>query len=83
MDLPVTREHTAVLLVRRDAGSALHRWGTVEPDPDRPGWDLVTIAYSDPDWYAGYLASFGPDVVVAEPPELREAVIARLKGAVA
>jgi proteasome accessory factor B len=83
MDLPLTREHTAALRVRRDAGSALHRWGTVAPDPDRPGWDLITIAYSDPDWYAGYLASFGPDVVVAEPTELREAVIARLKGAVA
>jgi proteasome accessory factor B len=41
----------------------------------------VSIAYSDPDWYAGYLAWFGPDVVVLEPPELREQVIRRLKGA--
>jgi proteasome accessory factor B len=80
-DKPLTREHTATLRVRSDAGFALHRWGRAEPDAEQPGWDLVSIAYSDPDWYAGYLASFGPDVVVLDPPELREAVIRRLKGA--
>jgi proteasome accessory factor B len=82
-DRPLTREHTAVLRVRPDAGSALHRWGRCVPDPDHPGWDRITIDYSELDWYAGYVASFGPDVVVVDPPELREAVIARLKGAVA
>jgi proteasome accessory factor B len=82
-DKPLTREHTAVLRVRADAGNALHRWGQIVPDASPPGWDTVSIDYSDPDWYAGYLASFGPDVVVMEPPELREAVIRRLKGALA
>jgi proteasome accessory factor B len=82
-DRPLAREHTASLRVRSDAGLALHRWGQVTPDPARPGWDQVSIAYSDPDWYAGYLASYGPDVVVLEPPELREAVIRRLKGSLA
>jgi proteasome accessory factor B len=82
-DKPLTREHTAVLRVRADAGSALHRWGQVTPDGEHPGWDQVSIAYSDPDWYARYLASFGPDVVVIDPPELREAVIRRLKGSLA
>ena len=80
-DRPVTRENTAILRVRADAGSALHRWGQAAPDPDRPGWDRVSIAYSDTDWYARYLASFGPDVVVLDPPQLRGAVITRLKGA--
>ncbi len=79
-DKPQTREHTATLRVRADGGSALHRWGGAAPDGEHPGWDRVSIAYSDPDWYAGYLASFGPDVVVLEPPELREAVIRQLKG---
>jgi proteasome accessory factor B len=83
MDRPLTREYTAILGVRADAGSALHRWGESAPDDERPGWDRVSIAYSDPDWYAGYLASFGSDVVVLDPPELREAVIGRLKGALA
>jgi proteasome accessory factor B len=82
-DRPLTREHTATLHVRADGGSALHRWGRVAPDADYPGWDLVSIAYSDTEWYARYLASFSPDVIVLDPPELREAVIARLKGALA
>ena len=81
MDRPQAREHTAILRVRADAGSALHRWGETAPDGEHPGWDRVSIAYSDPGWYAGYLAWFGADVVVLDPPELREAVIRRLKGA--
>jgi proteasome accessory factor B len=83
-DKPLARKYSAVLRVRADAGFALHRWGReVAPDAAHPGWDQVTIAYSDPDWYAGYLAWFGPDVVVIDPPELREAVIRRLKGSLA
>jgi len=79
-DKPRTRDRAAVLRVRTGAGSALHRWGQVTPDAAHPGWDLVSIAYSDPESYAGYLASFGPDVIVIDPPELREAIIRRLKG---
>jgi proteasome accessory factor B len=82
-DKPLAREHTAVLRVRAEAGSALRRWGQVTPDAERAGWDRVTIDYSDPEWYAGYLAWFGADVIVLGPPELREAVIRRLKGALA
>jgi proteasome accessory factor B len=82
-DKPATREHTAILRVRPDAGATLHRWGQIVPEPGPPGWDMVSIDYSDTEWYAGYLAWFGPDVVVLEPPELREAVIRRLKGALA
>jgi proteasome accessory factor B len=80
-DRPQARDHTATLRVRADAGFALHRWGTVTSDAANPGWDRITIDYSDPEWYAGYLAWFGPDVVVLDPPELREAVIRQLKGA--
>jgi len=83
-DKPQTRKHNAVLRVRADAGFALHRWASqIEPDAAHPGWDRLTIAYSDPDWYAGHLAWFGQDVVVLDPPELREAVIRRLKGVLA
>jgi proteasome accessory factor B len=82
-DKPLAREHTATLRVRADAGFALHRWGRAVPDAARPGWDQITIDYSDPEWYAGYLAEFGADVVVLDPPELREAVIRQLKGALA
>jgi proteasome accessory factor B len=82
-DKPQARDHTATLRVRADAGNALHRWGRAAPDPAHPGWDRLTIDYSDPEWYAGYLASFGQNVVVVDPPELREAVIRQLKGALA
>ncbi len=82
-DKPLTRDRTATLRVRADAGFALHRWGNPVPDAAHPGWDRVTTNYSDVDWYAGYLAWFGPDVIVLEPADLRDAVIRRLKGALA
>ena len=80
-DRPQARDHTATLRVRAEAGFALHRWGRVTQDAANPGWDRIAIDYSDPEWYARYLASFGPDVIVLDPPELREAVIRQLKGA--
>jgi len=48
-----------------------------------PGWDLVTTRFADVGSFADYAAWFGPDAVVLDPPDLREAVIARLKGALA
>jgi proteasome accessory factor B len=77
------QDYTASLRVRAGAGTALHRYGRPVPDPEHPGWDLLTRRYSDPDSYASYLAGFGDDVVVLGPPELREAIIRQLKGAVA
>ncbi|GAB1823343.1 helix-turn-helix transcriptional regulator [Herbidospora sp. RD11066] len=49
----------------------------------RPGteWDEADIAFTDPERLAGWLASLGPDAVVDGPPDAREAVIRRLKGA--
>lgn len=46
-------------------------------------WDLVRTRFSDASWYADYIASFGADVVVLEPVDLREAVIRKLKGVLA
>jgi predicted DNA-binding transcriptional regulator YafY len=73
-----------VLQVRSGAGYGLRRGATAErPDPGRPGWDLVEVPFSDVSWYGEHLASFGADVVALQPTDLREAVIARLKGALA
>jgi proteasome accessory factor B len=80
-DKPLTFAYTATLRVRAGAAFALHRYGDVTPDAAHPGWDLVTTRYSDPDWYARYVASFAPDVIVLEPGDLREGVIRQLKGA--
>jgi proteasome accessory factor B len=80
-DVAPVRDHTAVLRVREKAGFGLRRWAReVTPDAANPGWDRVTVSFADVPWYADYLAWFGPDVVVIEPPDLREAVINRLKG---
>ncbi len=79
------REHTAVLRVRSGAGVGLRRHavsvGADQTGP--PGWDLVTTRFADVGSFADYVARFGPDAVVLDPPDLREAVIARLKGVLA
>jgi len=79
------REHTAVLRVRSGAGVGLRRHAvSVRADETGPpGWDLVTTRFADVGSFADYAAWFGPDAVVLDPPDLREAVIARLKGALA
>jgi proteasome accessory factor B len=81
-DVTPPRDHTAVLRVRQNAGFGLRRWAD-EVTPEEAGWDRVTVSFADVPWYADYLASFGPDVMVLEPPDLREAVIRRLKGVLA
>jgi proteasome accessory factor B len=74
-------ERTAVLRVRTGGGVGLRRHAvSVRADDTEPGWDLVTTRFTDVGWFADSAASFGPDVVVLDPPDLREAVIRRLKG---
>jgi proteasome accessory factor B len=74
------QQRTAVLRVRDGAGYGLRRWARQLPEPpDEPGWDRLEFPFSEVDWLAGHLASFGPDVVVLDPPDLREAVIGTLK----
>jgi proteasome accessory factor B len=78
-------EHAAVLRVRSGAGVGLrqHAVSVRADETGPPGWDLVTTRFADVGWFAAYAASFGPDAVVLDPPDLREAVIARLKGVLA
>jgi proteasome accessory factor B len=75
---------TAVLRVRHGAGFWLRRSASAErPDPRHPGWDLAEVPFSEVGWFSDHIASFGADVVAVEPADLREAVITRLKGALA
>lgn len=79
---PVPR--TCLLRIRSGAGYGLRRQATrVGPDTGAPGWDLAELNFTDPGWWSEQLASFGADVVVLEPSDLRDAVIGRLKGALA
>jgi proteasome accessory factor B len=83
-DSPV-REHTALLRVRSGGGVGLrqHAGSVCADETGPPGWDLVTTRFGDVGTFADYAAWFGPDVVVLDPPDLRDAVIRRLKGALA
>jgi proteasome accessory factor B len=84
-DSAPAREHTAVLRVRSGAGVGLRQHAvSVRADETGPaGWDLVTTRFADVGRFADYAAWFGPDAVILDPPDLREAVIARLKGVLA
>jgi proteasome accessory factor B len=80
---PETRR-TAVLRLRSGAGFGLRQQAAGQrPDPEHPGWDLAELPFSDVGWFADHIASFGADVIALEPADLREAVIRRLKGALA
>jgi proteasome accessory factor B len=77
-------DRTAVLRIRAGAGVGLRQHAvSARPDDTEPGWDQVTARFADVAWFADDAASFGPDVVVLDPPDLRDAVIRRLKGVLA
>ena len=74
---------TCRLRIRAGAGYGLRRHAIgIEPD-QVPGWDVAELNYSDIGWWSEHLASFGADVVVLEPSDLRDAVIGQLKGVLA
>src|SRR6266516_1050154 len=75
-------QQTAVLKIRAGTGFGLRRRAARE-QPGGDGWDLVDVPFSDAGWFAEHIASFGADVVVSEPADLRDAVITRLKGVLA
>ena len=75
---------SARLLLRPGSGVRLRRQATdlrlgtsVHP---HEGWDEIRVPYADHETLAGWLAGYGADVVVLEPPEVREAVVRRLRG---
>jgi predicted DNA-binding transcriptional regulator YafY len=72
-----------VLRVRSGTGHGLRRHAVSAEPAQLPGWDTIAVQYSDTVWWSEHLASFGADVVVIEPADLRDAVIGRLKGALA
>ncbi|GIJ54984.1 helix-turn-helix transcriptional regulator [Virgisporangium aurantiacum] len=74
---PVERTHRATLLVRPDRAAGVRRWATeIVPGPTG---DRVTLPFADADGFAGWLVGYGADVLVLEPPALRDRVIARLE----
>ena len=70
----------AVLRVRAGRGHSLVRRARTVGVIDET-WQLIDIEYADPGVLADEVASFGADVLVEKPDELRERVMARLRGA--
>lgn len=77
-----TEERVAVVRVRQGTCEGLRQLSRAVHAGD-DGWDEAELVFSDPERLAGWMASLGADVEVVEPPDAREAVICRLKGAVA
>jgi len=65
---------------RTSAGVALRRRATGETPGD--GWDELIVPFGDAELLAQEVAGYGADVVALDPPELREAVVRRLRAVV-
>jgi predicted DNA-binding transcriptional regulator YafY len=77
-----SHERVAVVRVRQGTCEGLRRLArSVRAGGD--GWDEAELVFSDAERLAGWMASLGSDVEVVGPPDAREAVICRLKGALA
>jgi proteasome accessory factor B len=70
----------AALRVRVGAGHSLRRRADTFAAVD-DNWSRIVVAFTDTEAFADEISSFGPDVVVESPTELRESVIRRLTGA--
>jgi proteasome accessory factor B len=75
-------ERTATMRVRQGACQGLRQVAQAVR-PGDGGWDEVEIKFADSERLAGWIASLGADVQVVDPPDARDAVIRRLKGALA
>lgn len=76
---PASPDASATVRIRRGAGWGLRRRATATTDAAE-GWDVVEVPYGGRWQAAEEIASYGPDVVVDEPAELREAVLTLLAG---
>lgn len=72
----------ATLRVRDGAGAALRRRARVA-EPADEGWTRLTVDFGETGVLADEIAAHGADVVALDPPELRHAVVERLRGALA
>jgi proteasome accessory factor B len=79
--IPPMPEEAAVLRIRRGRGQSLRRMAdTVTAIDDDT--DEVEVRYASRWELASEVASYGPDVVVVSPADVRETVVQRLRAAV-
>ena len=74
---PIERTGRVTVLVRPGKAAGIRRWAEeAEPGPDG---DRLVLRYADVEFIAGWLVGYGADVLVLDPPEVRDQVIARLR----
>ncbi|KQZ88157.1 transcriptional regulator [Phycicoccus sp. Root563] len=71
---------TSVVRVREGRGQSLRRRGAAVGTEGE--WTVLEVPFSDPYAFADEVSGYGADVVVSEPPEVRDLVVERLRGAV-
>lgn len=76
---PAPQDLTARLLVRRGAALGLRRRTRPAEGATPQGWDLVEVSFGRDGSLVDEVLSYGADVIVVDPPELREWVIQGLK----
>ncbi|MET9067510.1 helix-turn-helix transcriptional regulator [Streptosporangium sandarakinum] len=81
-DALTVRERTALIRVREGSCQGL-RQVAKQVRPASGGWDELEIDFNDPERLAGWVVGFAADAEVVGPPDARDAVICRLKGALA
>lgn len=74
---PARPSNQAVVRVRAGRGGSLRRRASSEQQLD-DGWSRIEVPYASGSTLAEELVSYGPDVVVLEPPEVRQSVVRRL-----
>ncbi|MCO5972246.1 helix-turn-helix transcriptional regulator [Actinoallomurus soli] len=75
---PAPGRRTATVRLRRGAADGIRRWAAnIRRDDDE--WDLAELTFAEVDKLADHLAGFADDVVVIEPPDVRDAMIQHLK----
>jgi proteasome accessory factor B len=79
---PAPADRVARVRVREGTGHGLRRHAEPAQDPSgRAGWDLVEVRYGSTTALADELLGYGADVVVEQPAEVRDVVVARLREA--
>ena len=75
---------TVTIRLRRGHGWSLRRGARAVPATEEAAgsWDTLTVDTEDTDRLVEELCGYGPDVLVLDPPQVRDAVRARLRGVV-
>ena len=77
---PARPDRSAVVLVREGAGHGLRRHARpAEGGAAREGWDRLEVDFASAETLADEVLEYGADVVVVEPPEVRDEIVARLE----